>query len=352
MTACPDIDNIRRKVLDWYDVNHRTLPWRAPPGRIADPYHVWLSEIMLQQTTVPAVIPYFLNFLERWPDIFALAQSSQEDVLNAWAGLGYYARARNLHACAKRIAGEYGGKFPEQQAELKQLPGIGDYTSAAIAAIAFGKPAVVVDGNIERIVARMFALTDPVPEVKPEMRQKAALLMEGRADRAGDFAQALMDIGAGVCTVSSPKCMLCPLQSACAAKKNGAAESLPRRAPKAQKPQKYGYVYWLTDGKGNVLLHRRPPKGLLASMTGLPTSEWGEHSPVHPDWLDYFNHEEHAKTKVRHSFTHFDLELLAIHIEIGNILPEEDYFWCEEGMVARYGFPTVFKKAVKLFLPR
>lgn len=297
-------------LLAWYDRHARVLPWRARKGERADPYAVWLSEIMLQQTTVATVGPYFTRFLARWPTVAALAAAPVEEVMKEWAGLGYYSRARNLHACARVVTAEHGGKFPENVEDLSKLPGIGPYTAAAIAAIAFGKPATVVDGNVERVVARLFALRNPLPQVKPEIRKKAATLTPLK--RAGDFAQAMMDLGATICTPKSPACNRCPLENLCDARAEGIAAFLPARAPKKERPVRRGACFWLTRGD-EVWLRRRPEKGLLGGMMEVPGSPWDsreaegakpglEHAPLEADW-------KRVPGKVEHTFTHFHLEL-------------------------------------------
>lgn len=332
--------DIRGKILAWYDKNHRKLPWRAPPGQKMEPYKVWLSEIMLQQTVVNAVIPYFLKFTQLWPTVNDLSNAKSEEVMKHWAGLGYYARARNLHACAKVIVKDYGGKFPDSRAELKKLPGIGDYTSAAITAIAFNKPAPVMDGNIERVVARLYAVKGQLPKIKSQLKEKVEQLFT--EDRPGDLAQALMDLGAGICTPKSPKCMLCPINHKCTAHAKGIQESLPEKARKKAKPQKHGFVYWIEDGKGNVLLHKRPEKGMLGGMMGFPTSEWNEK----PDELKEFKNTKSKKEKVLHNFTHFDLTL-TVKAGQGSFKGKE-YIWHPVNDIEEIGFPTLFKKTLKI----
>lgn len=346
-----EVNAFRKALLGWYDKNRRVLPWRALPGQTADPYRVWLSEVMLQQTVVAAVIPYFLKFVEKWPDVHNLASAPAEEVMAAWAGLGYYARARNLHRCAKEVSAR-GGAFPSSSDELRDLPGIGDYTSAAVAAIAFDKPATVVDGNVERVVARYFKITEPLPVSKKTIRQYAGYLSECRTDRPGDFAQGMMDLGATICTPQSPRCGLCPLRKHCAGK--DIAEELPVRAAKGKKPYRYGHIYWISDGRGRVLLERRPDKGLLAATVGFPTSEWMEgKSPAHLSGV-----KKHLKSlmpqkslKVFHSFTHFDLELQGWRIAVNNIdFVEIKGFSVHESAVARTAMPTLFKKFSRLVL--
>ncbi len=267
-------------ILAWYDRHRRDLPWRAKPGERADPYAVWLSEIMLQQTTVPTVGPYFRRFLARWPRVQDLAAASLDEVLTEWQGLGYYARARNLHKCAEVVARDHGGRFPDTEEGLLELPGIGAYTAAAIAAIAFDRKATVVDGNVERVMARLNAEATPLPAAKPILRDYAAHFTPGK--RAGDYAQAVMDLGATVCTPRQPKCLLCPWSEACAARAEGIAETLPRRAAKAEKPTRRGIAFWLTregDEGREVLLRRRPEKGLLGGMMEVPSTPWRD-APV------------------------------------------------------------------------
>ena len=259
-------------LLAWYDRHARVLPWRARRGERADPYRVWLSEIMLQQTTVKAVAPYYARFLSRWPTVGALAAASLDDVLRAWAGLGYYARARNLHACAKAVVERHGGQFPNDVAALRALPGIGDYTAAAVAAIAFDAPAVPVDGNVERVVSRLFAVEEELPAAKPVIKRLAASLLP--ADRAGDFAQALMDLGATICSPKRPACALCPWTDACLANERGDQETFPRKAPKREGQLRCGAPLSCCASDGRVLLRRRPDKGLLGSMMEVPGSDW------------------------------------------------------------------------------
>lgn len=265
---------IPKALLRWYDKSARALPWRAPPGsrRRPDPYRVWLSEVMLQQTTVATVRPRYEAFLARWPNVEALAAAPLDDVLSEWAGLGYYARARNLHKCAVAVAGR--GNFPDTEEGLRTLPGIGDYTAAAISAIAFDRRAVVMDGNIERVAARLFAIGTPLPKAKREL--KAAIAAVWPLKRSGDFAQALMDLGASVCTPRAPKCLLCPITEQCEAREKGIAETLPVKAKKAAKPVRRGIVYALVNEHGEVLFERRPEKGLLGGMLGLPGTAWVE----------------------------------------------------------------------------
>ncbi|WP_282607906.1 A/G-specific adenine glycosylase [Pelagibius sp. Alg239-R121] len=354
------------KLLRWYDVHARELPWRIPPckaagtrkgepgqnNQLADPYKVWLSEIMLQQTTVAAVEPYFRNFTERWPRVEDLAVASLDDVLTAWAGLGYYARARNLHKCARFIRNDLGGRFPDTEDGLLKLPGVGPYTAAAIAAIAFDRPATVVDGNVERVISRLFALADPLPAVKPEMKRRAASLTP--QERPGDFAQAMMDLGATICVPRSPKCMLCPLSEPCQARTEGIAETLPRKAPKPERPTRRAVAFWAQRPDGSILLRRRAPEGLLGGMMEIPSTPWREdtwsegeamsHSPYAAEWRE-------LPGMVRHTFTHFHFE---IDVWAGQVardteaLPESK--WVPLEGLANEALPSVMRKIIKLAL--
>ena len=333
-------------LLAWYDPHKRALAGPAPPGRKPDPYHVWLSEIMLQQTTVATVGPYFQRFTDRWPTIDALAAAPRDDVLAAWAGLGYYARARNLHACAQTVAADYGGRFPDSEAGLRALPGIGAYTAAAIAAIAFERPATVVDGNVERVVARLFAVETPLPAAKPALRELAATLTP--AQRPGDFAQAMMDLGATICTPRKPRCLLCPLAASCAAYRLDMAQALPRKAPKQAKPTRYGTCFWLVDGVGRVLLRQRPDRGLLGGMMEIPSSDWTERAPVAPapplwgvDWRP-------LPGQVSHTFTHFHLKLDIQAGRTDRLAPAAaDGRWVAIDALGGEALPSVMRKVVR-----
>jgi A/G-specific adenine glycosylase len=340
-------------LLAWYDAERRDLPWRYHPGETADPYRVWLSEIMLQQTTVKAVIPYFERFLARWPTVKALAKADLDDVLAAWAGLGYYSRARNLHACAKAVVQNHKGKFPRQEAKLRELPGIGPYTAAAIASIAYGEMATPVDGNVERVVARLFAVTEPMPSSKPELRRQAATLTP--AARAGDFAQAMMDLGATVCTPKRPSCLMCPLSSGCVASASGIAETLPARAAKAERPVRYAVAFVVLREDGHVLLRRRPDAGLLGGMLEVPSTAWGDEwlsadeamrvAPVRADWWPQTG-------AVSHTFTHFRLETMVyralVPADTGlNLWAEPDRCrWVSRRALAAQALPSVMKKII------
>ncbi|MGH1455360.1 MAG: A/G-specific adenine glycosylase [Alphaproteobacteria bacterium] len=334
----------RKKMLDWYDLNRRVLPWRALSGGTPDPYHVWLSEVMLQQTTVRAVIPYFLKFIKRWPDVHALAAADNDDVMAAWAGLGYYARARNLHKCAKVVSGEFGGVFPDEIDALRALPGIGDYTSAAILSIAFDKSSVVIDGNVDRVMARYHAVETPFPAGKKDVKELADFYAGGFTDRPADYAQSLMDLGAGVCTPKSPGCSSCPLNDGC--KAFGRGEDYPKKAPKKVKPHKYGYVYWITNDCGDVLVQRRSGTGMLGGMLGLPTSDWLE-DQSQLKHLDFQNIRV-LPDSVRHVFTHFSLELQLFYGNVDSI-DCSSYFFCTPDDFFGDEFPTLFKKSIRLF---
>lgn len=326
-------------LLEWYGKHKRDLPWRSDATKLGrDPYRVWLSEIMLQQTTVPAVAPYYAKFLRHYPTVEALAKAPNEDVMRDWAGLGYYSRARNLHACAKVVAAN-GGKFPRSIEALKELPGIGDYTAAAIASIAFDQKASVVDGNVDRVVTRLYAIKTPLPASKREIRARAAEIYFDDANvRPGDLPQAFMDLGATICTPAKPKCASCPVQKVCEARKAGIQNELPRREAKKARPKRKGFVYWVRDTQGRVLAQRRPDKGLLGGMAGLPTSEWND-DPAH---LKDFKIERFEKEKVKHVFTHFELSLV-IAISTVKKIPDGYYFTHPEDA----GFPSVFSKVVK-----
>jgi A/G-specific adenine glycosylase len=305
-------------LLEWYDRHRRRLPWRPPPGERADPYRVWLSEIMLQQTGVKTVGPYFEKFLARWPDVDALGRASLDDVLRMWAGLGYYSRARNLHACAVAVLCDHGGAFPDTEEGLRALPGIGPYTAAAIAAIAFGRRTMPVDGNIERVVSRLFAVEEPLPQAKPLIQRLATTLLgAARAgdakSRAGDSAQALMDLGSSICTPKKPACALCPLNSDCLSRARGDQETYPRKAPKKTGALRRGAAFVVTRG-GELLVRTRPEKGLLGGMTEVPTSHWlaaqdDESALKQAPPLNGVARWHRKAGAVTHVFTHFPLEL-------------------------------------------
>jgi A/G-specific adenine glycosylase len=355
MSAKPKTRNERLQAatLAWYDRERRILPWRAAPGERPDPYRVWLSEIMLQQTTVKAVLPRYGAFLRRWSDVTALAEAPLGEVLAEWAGLGYYARARNLHACARELVARFGGRFPETEAELRTLPGVGGYTAAAVAAIAFGAKATPVDGNIERAVARLFAVTETLPEAKPRIKALAeALTPEARA---GDFAQSLMDLGATICTPKRPACGLCPVRPDCLGHAEGIAETLPYVRAKAARPVRRGVAYVVLREDGAVLLRERPPEGLLGGMLEVPSTPWVEdgeidagnveHAPLAATW-----HERPGL--VEHTFTHFHLQLAVLRAEIGAEAALEAAAlrlpcrWVPVRDLARAALPSVMRKVL------
>ena len=299
-------------LLEWYDRHRRRLPWRPLPGERADPYSVWLSEIMLQQTGVKTVGPYFLKFVTRWPDVAALGRASLDDVLRMWAGLGYYSRARNLHACAVKVLRDHGGVFPDTEEGLRSLPGIGPYTAAAMAAIAFGRRTMPVDGNIERVVSRLFAVEEPLPQAKPLIQEWAATLLG--ASRAGDSAQALMDLGSSICTPKKPACALCPLNDDCTARLRGDQEAFPRKTPKKTGTLRRGAAFVVTRGD-HLLVRTRPEKGLLGGMTEVPTSHWlaaqDDKTALKAAPMLKGMARWHRKAGVvTHVFTHFPLELV------------------------------------------
>lgn len=334
-------------LLAWYDRSRRDLPWRARPGETPDPYRVWLSEIMLQQTTVVAVAPYYSRFLARFPTLDSLAAAPEEEVLKLWAGLGYYARARNLHACARAVADL--GAFPRTLEGLRALPGIGPYTAAAIGAIAFDLPAVPVDGNVERVVARLFALADPLPAAKPLFSAAAARLGAQPAARArpGDFAQALFDLGATLCTPAAPACALCPWREPCAARRTGEAADLPHKSPRSARPLRHGAHFWLTDGT-RVLLRRRPPRGLLGGMTELPGTPWRAEPYAAPEALALapMSAPWHPAGEVRHGFTHFQLRIALYAARVPHIAAEGFLVPLDELNSA--ALPGVMRKCVSL----
>ena len=327
---------LQSDILAWYDAHARTLPWRAKPGHAIDPYSVWLSEVMLQQTTVATVGPYFRAFRAKWPTVQDLAAAAQADVLAAWAGLGYYSRARNLHACAQVVARDFGGQFPASEAELRTLPGVGPYTAAAIAAIAFGRPAVVVDGNIDRIMTRLHAAQRPIRDNKAAIYAWAAALTP--QTRPGDYAQALMDLGATLCRPAQPACLTCPIQAHCAAHRQGLAADLPRKAPRRAKPTRHGLAYLITNRAGHILIAKRPPQGLLGGMDALPTSDWtATCPPPRPD-------ARPLQILIQHTFTHFHLRLHLYAAPEGAAadFPEARFVPDLEGLA----LPTLFKKAL------
>ncbi len=340
-------------MLAWYDRHRRDLPWRARPGEVADPYRVWLSEVMLQQTTVQAVAPYFQRFTERWPTVQALASADLDAVLHAWAGLGYYARARNLHRCAQVVAFEHGGRFPDTEEALRRLPGIGAYTAAAIAAIAFDRPAAVLDGNIERVISRVFAVEDPLPGSKETLRRLAGTLTPDL--RPGDYAQALMDLGSSICVPRRPRCILCPWSDACRARALGIQEDLPRKAAKAERPVRRGIAFWLVNPEGAVLLRRRPEEGMLGGMMEVPSTPWLA-GPA-PELADAIVAAPVAVPPatawrplpgvVRHAFTHFPLELVVAAAVAGEGWRAVEGVWAPVDRLADFALPTVMMKVVR-----
>jgi A/G-specific adenine glycosylase len=333
-------------LLDWYDRHRRLLPWRSLPGETPDPYRVWLSEIMLQQTTVAVVGPYFEAFMDRWPTLDALAAADLDDILHGWQGLGYYARARNLHRCAQVLVREHAGNFPTTEAALVKLPGIGAYTAAAIAAIAFDRPAVVVDGNVERVMARIYAVDDPLPGIKPQLKALAAGLTP--SERAGDYAQAVMDLGAMICTPRRPKCAICPWLQQCAGKAH--ADTLPRRLPKKERPTRRAIAYWITNSGGEVLFRRRPESGLLGGMIEVPSSDWRE-APMPSE--NFANKNAPSPLLegrllpgvVRHTFTHFHFEFHVVAGRASDKKPKEG-FWCALEKLGDHALPSLMKKVV------
>ena len=344
-----------QKLLTWYDRHHRELPWRVSPaaakaGKRADPYHVWLSEVMLQQTTVQAVKPYFAKFLTLWPKVTDLAAAPVEDVMAAWAGLGYYARARNLKKCAEAVAAEHGGVFPDTEEGLRALPGIGDYTSAAVSAIAFNRQSAVMDGNVERVISRLYAIDAPLPGSKPAMKRKVVELTP--ADRPGDFAQAMMDLGATICTPKRPACALCPIREHCLAFAEHDPERFPVKAAKKEKPVRFGAAFVAVNNEGEVLLRRRIESGLLGGMTEVPTTAWTarldggqtvDHAPFPSPW-------EPCGTIV-HVFTHFELRLSVFRAHMVETTKAAQGWWEPVANLENQALPTVMKKVITQAIP-
>ena len=343
------MDRYAEKLLTWYDRNHRSLPWRVSPadkalGIVPDPYHIWLSEIMLQQTTVQAVKAYYDKFLTRWPTVEDLAAAETETVMAAWAGLGYYARARNLKKCAETLAADHNGRFPDTFEGLKALPGIGDYTAAAIAAIAFDRPEAVVDGNVERVVTRLFCIETPLPAAKPEIRLKTRDITP--AERPGDFAQAMMDLGATICTPKRPACALCPFSKDCRALKEDNPERFPLKTPKATRPLRRGAAFVAETSQGQILIRTRKSEGLLGGMDEVPTTGWTSRkdgatdvsaAPFAAEWAN--------KGEVVHVFTHFELHLTVWHA-LTQEQPVEDGRWEKIERLGEKALPSVMKKAI------
>ncbi len=330
-------------LLAWYGANARALPWRNPPGRALPddpdwPYRVWLSEIMLQQTTVAAVQGYFAAFAARWPDVVALATADDSDVMQAWAGLGYYARARNLLACARAVVADHGGRFPADVAMLRSLPGIGAYTAAAIAAFGFGGHAIVIDGNVERVITRLFAIDTPLPAARAEIHAALAAITPARA---GDFAQGLMDLASRICTPKSPRCTECPINAGCCAAASDGPTRWPVKPPKRSRPTRHGTAWWLA-WNDQVLLVTRPAKGLLGGMKALPTCDWSSRDaapPVPGEW--------HDLGAVSHGFTHFELVLTVRALHLAE-KPQLAGDWWNIAQLDRAGLPTLFAKAATL----
>ena len=340
-------------LVGWYQRHARVLPWRIGPkarsqGVRPDPYRVWLSEVMLQQTTVKAVIPYFENFTAQWPTIEALAAAPDEAVMAAWAGLGYYSRARNLIACARRVTMESAGQFPQSAAALRELPGIGAYTSAAIAAIAFDEAEPVVDGNVERVMTRYLAISRPLPAAKAVVRERLAPLVP--IDRPGEFAEAMMDLGATICTPKKPACVLCPLNGSCAAYQQGNPLAFPVKAPRKRKPTRYGIAYVAVRTDGAILVRRRPPTGLLGGMVEVPGGPWADpvpvtKPPVKARWRT-------ISGPVEHVFTHFRLFVTVKAAGVAQDMPAPDgCWWAEPGRLANVGLPSVMAKIVEAAVP-
>ncbi|MBT9384063.1 A/G-specific adenine glycosylase [Pseudooceanicola sp. CBS1P-1] len=336
-------------LLEWYDIHARTMPWRVPPAARAagvrpDPYHIWMSEVMLQQTTVAAVRDYFLRFTARWPTVADLAAAEDAEVMGEWAGLGYYARARNLLKCARAVVSDHGGQFPDTLAGLLSLPGVGPYTAAAVASIAFDRPETVVDGNVERVMARLHDVHTPLPAAKPALTALAAALTP--ATRPGDYAQAVMDLGATICTPRSPACGICPWRGPCAARLAGTAPELPKKTPKKPKPTRLGIAYVARRSDGAYLLERRPDRGLLGGMLGWPGSDWAEEiaphvPPLEADW-------QTLSAEARHTFTHFHLILQVRVTDVGlNAVPRTGDFLPPE-VFRPSDLPTVMRKAFDL----
>jgi A/G-specific adenine glycosylase len=334
---------VAAQLLAWYDRHRRLLPWRAAPGSQVDPYAAWLSEIMLQQTTVAVVQKYFRAFVARWPTVADLAAAPVEEVMKEWAGLGYYARARNLHACAKTVAHEHAGQFPRTEKDLRALPGIGPYTAAAIAAIAFDQRAVVIDGNVERVVARLAAIETPLPRGKPAIRAAADAITPNL--RAGDFAQAMMDLGATICTPQRPACALCPLREFCRAFAIGEQERIPVKAIKPERPLRVGNIFVFGVGE-KVLVQTRPPRGLLGGMTEFPSSGWasgdtarvnGIAFPVEARW-------KRLPGRVEHVFTHFALHLTVYTAELPEAVAPAGMRFIDIAALRREGLPSVMLK--------
>lgn len=341
-------------LLAWYDRHARRLPWRIGPrerrlGAWPDPYRVWLSEVMLQQTTVKAVTPYFERFVSRWPSVRELAATDEGEIMAAWAGLGYYSRARNLIACARAVAARPAARFPKSAHDLASLPGIGAYTSAAIAAIAFDEPVAVVDGNVERVITRLFAIDAPMPAAKELIRERLQPLVP--SERAGEFAEALMDLGATICTPKKPACGLCPWFDPCLARRQGRQLELPVKGAKRPRPTRYGTAFVIRRADGAILLRRRPPRGLLGGMSEVPGTDWSENSkaestkPMAGRWKTVAH-------PVEHTFTHFSLKLSIERADVGDgVPPPAGHWWAAAATLANEALPSVMKKAIEAAYP-
>jgi len=339
------LNDFRTQLLSWYFKEQRTLPWRATKTNIIEPYHTWLSEIMLQQTTVATVKPYFQDFVKRWPAVFDLANAELDDVLTQWQGLGYYSRARNLHKCAKMVVEDYEGDFPSQADELIKLPGIGKYTAAAISSIAFSQATVPVDGNVIRVFSRIFGIKETPPQLLRVIEDKA--LDYAEAENAGDFAQALMDLGATVCKPKNPQCDQCPMSSMCYALKHDYVESLPFKAAKIPKPTRKAIGFLVENNRGEILLRKRPAKGLLAGMLEIPTTPWSksfddvenweQHQPMIGEW-------QKGIRKIKHTFTHFHLETDIWTLHCKDI--DDSLFWVHKDKLGDHPLPTLTKKMI------
>lgn len=343
--------DLQKKLLQWYDEHKRDMPWRAHGGRSPDPYHIWLSEIMLQQTTVAAVTPYFEKFTTRWPSVYDLAKASHDEVMSMWAGLGYYARARNLHKCAKMIVVEYEGEFPRQVEGLLKLPGIGPYTAAAIASIAFNVPVIAVDGNVERVTARFFNITDPMPRSKPMLKGLAESLGQD-STRPADMTQAFMELGATICTPKSPKCFLCPWRGDCEALQQGNVEKLPYIEKKKAKPKRNGDVFWIVNTKGQVLVRKRNVNGLLGGMVEFPSLGWSDSQPGDDVLLEFIQNNSEVSifpNAIRHVFTHFELSLNVKLFQKAQNDFNQCFQWVDVREFEGLAFPSLMQK-VKSFI--
>ncbi|MEO0543804.1 MAG: A/G-specific adenine glycosylase [Pseudomonadota bacterium] len=349
---------IGKDLLEWYDRHARKLPWRAGPGTSQagerpDPYRVWLSEIMLQQTTVATVKDYFAKFTDRWPTVEDLAAATEDDILKAWAGLGYYSRARNLKKCADIIVTEFGGAFPADIDQLRGLPGIGDYTAAAIGSIAFDIPAPVVDGNVERVFTRLFAIETPLPKAKSEIKKLVHEVLS--VSRPGDFAQACMDLGATICSPKKPACMHCPIRSHCAALEGHDPEHFPVKPPKKDKPARVGAVYVIENGSGEIILEKRQGSGLLANMAQAPTTDWNSRTNGETGvrGAPLTGLQWKACGEIEHIFTHFSLTLTVWKTSIGErkFQPGANQWWASVQKLDEEALPTVMKKAIARALP-